>query len=94
VCVEDVEIDLVKRRVLVAGKDIGLTTKEFEVLAALAAWPGAAVSRQQVMDQVWGDANVAHSRALDVHITQIRAKLDRPGLLQTIRGYGYRLGRD
>jgi len=91
--VEDVEIDLGARRVLVAGHDIGLTTKEFEILAVLAARPGTAVSRQQLMDEVWGDAYLAVSRSLDVHLTQLRAKLDRPGLLTTIRGFGYRLGR-
>jgi DNA-binding response OmpR family regulator len=87
----DVEIDLGARRVLVGGKEIGLTTKEFEVLAVLAARPGTAVSRQQLMDEVWGDAYLAVSRSLDVHLTQLRAKLDRPGLLATIRGFGYRL---
>ncbi|WP_033287547.1 response regulator transcription factor [Amycolatopsis jejuensis] len=91
--VEDVEIDLGARRVLVGGRDAGLTTKEFAVLAVLAARPGTAVSRQQLMDEVWGDAYLAVSRSLDVHMTQLRAKLDRPGLLTTIRGFGYRLGR-
>ncbi|WP_328610083.1 response regulator transcription factor [Amycolatopsis sp. NBC_00345] len=91
--VEDVEIDLGGRQVLVAGHDIGLTTKEFDVLAVLAARAGTAVSRQQLMDEVWGDAHLAVSRSLDVHMTQVRAKLDRPGLLTTIRGFGYRLGR-
>jgi DNA-binding response OmpR family regulator len=91
---EDVEIDLSARRVHVGGKDIGLTTKEFDVLAVLAARPGTAVSRQQLMDEVWGDAYLAVSRSLDVHLTQLRAKLDRPGLVTTIRGFGYRLGRD
>jgi DNA-binding response OmpR family regulator len=92
--VEDVEIDLGARRVLVAGNDVGLTTKEFEILAVLAARPGTAVSRQQLMDEVWGDAYLAVSRSLDVHLTGLRGKLDRPGLLTTIRGFGYRLGRD
>ncbi|MDT7728873.1 MAG: hypothetical protein QOI21_5449, partial [Actinomycetota bacterium] len=87
----DVEVDLGARRVLVAGADAGLTTKEFEVLAVLAARPGTAVSRQQLMDEVWGDAYLAVSRSLDVHLTQLRAKLDRPGLITTIRGFGYRL---
>ncbi len=91
--VEDVEIDLGARRVLVDGNDIGLTAKEFAVLAVLAVRPGTAVSRQQLMDEVWGDAYLAVSRSLDVHLTQLRAKLDRPGLLTTIRGFGYRLGR-
>ena len=92
--IEDIEIDLAERRVRVAGRRIVFTTKEFDILAVLADPPGAAVSRRRIMDKVWGDGGVAHSRSLDVHITQIRSKLDRPGLLQTIRGYGYRFGRD
>ncbi|MGA6167642.1 response regulator transcription factor [Amycolatopsis magusensis] len=90
--VEDVEIDLAARRVLVGGTEITLTTKEFGLLAVLADRPGTAVSRQQLMDEVWGDARLAVSRSLDVHLTQLRAKLNRPGLLTTIRGFGYRLG--
>lgn len=92
VCFGDVEVDLGARRVVVGGKDVALTNKEFEVLAALASRAGTAVSRQQLMDEVWGDAYLAVSRSLDVHLTQLRAKLDRPGLLATVRGFGYRLG--
>ncbi|MET9684176.1 response regulator transcription factor [Streptomyces coeruleorubidus] len=88
----DVEVDLDARRVLVAGAEVRLTTKEFEVLAALAARAGTAVSRQQLMDEVWGDAFLAVSRSLDVHLTQVRAKLGRPEVLTTIRGFGYRFG--
>jgi len=90
--VSDVEIDLQSRQVVVGGREISLTTKEFDVLAVLARRPGTAVSRQQLMDEIWGNAFVAVSRTLDVHLTQLRAKLDRPGLLHTIRGFGYRLG--
>ncbi|UJW30765.1 response regulator transcription factor [Saccharothrix sp. AJ9571] len=90
--VADVDIDLAARRVLVGGTEITLTTKEFGLLAVLADRPGTAVSRQQLMDEVWGDARLAVSRSLDVHLTQLRAKLNRPGLLTTIRGFGYRLG--
>ncbi|MDT0434973.1 response regulator transcription factor [Streptomyces sp. NPDC005840] len=90
--VGDVEIDLDVRRVTVGGDPVGLTTKEFDVLAALAARAGTAVSREQLLDEVWGDAYHAVSRSLDVHLTQLRAKLRRPELLTTIRGFGYRLG--
>jgi DNA-binding response OmpR family regulator len=89
--VGDVRIDLETRQVVVDGERVSLTRKEFEVLAAIAARRGTVVSRQQVMDEVWGDAFLAVSRSLDVHIAQLRAKLRRPGLLATIRGYGYRL---
>ncbi|MBF6180565.1 Transcriptional regulatory protein tcrA [Nocardia otitidiscaviarum] len=88
----DVRVDLAARRVEVAGRPIALTTKEFELVEALVERPGAAVSRQQLMDRIWGDAFVAVSRSLDVHMTGLRAKLDRPGLITTIRGYGYRWG--
>ncbi|SDD10098.1 response regulator transcription factor [Actinokineospora iranica] len=90
--VEDVSIDLGARRVAVAGTAIELTTKEFDIMAVLARHPGAAVSRQQLLDEVWGDAYLAVSRSLDVHLAQLRAKLGRPGLLHTIRGFGFRLG--
>lgn len=90
--VADVHVDLDARTVLVAGAAVALTTKEFAVLAVLARHPGTAVSRQLIMYEVWGDAYLAVSRSLDVHVATLRAKLGRPGLLQTIRGFGYRFG--
>lgn len=89
--VSDVEIDMAARRVTVGGHEVMLTTKEFDLLAVLANRIGTAVSRQQLMDEVWGNAYVGVSRSLDVHMTQLRGKLHRPGLLATIRGFGYRL---
>jgi len=91
--IEDLRVDLTARRATVGGSEIALTAKEFDILAALARRPGAAVSRQQLLDEVWGDAYLAVSRSLDVHLTSLRNKLGRPGLLATIRGFGYRLGR-
>ncbi|MFG3127843.1 response regulator transcription factor [Streptomyces tendae] len=90
--VGDVEIALDARQVRVDGAEVELTTKEFDVLAAQARRAGTAVSREQVLDEVWGDAYHAVSRSLDVHLTQLRAKLGRPELLTTIRGFGFRLG--
>ncbi|MFF0587081.1 response regulator transcription factor [Streptomyces sp. NPDC003781] len=90
--VGDVEIALDARQVRVDGTEVELTTKEFDVLAVLARRAGTAVSREQVLDEVWGDAYHAVSRSLDVHLTQLRAKLGRPELLTTIRGFGFRLG--
>ncbi|ANY05273.1 response regulator transcription factor [Pseudonocardia sp. HH130630-07] len=91
--VGDLEIDLDARRVTADGRDLALTAKEYAIVAALARRPGVAVSRQQVLDEVWGDATVAGSKSLDVHVAALRAKLDRPGLLATVRGFGFRLGR-
>ncbi|MBF8170727.1 MULTISPECIES: response regulator transcription factor [Streptomyces] len=90
--VGDVEILLDARQVRVDGTEVELTAKEYDVLAVLARRAGTAVSREQVLDEVWGDANHAVSRSLDVHLTQLRAKLGRPELLTTIRGFGFRLG--
>ena len=90
--IEDLWVDLAARRATVGGDEVALTAKEFDILAALARRPGAAVSRQQLLDEVWGDAYLAVSRSLDVHLASLRGKLGRPGLLATIRGFGYRLG--
>jgi DNA-binding response OmpR family regulator len=90
--IEDLRIDLAARRATVGEVEINLTAKEFDILAALARRRGTAVSRQQLLDEVWGDAYLAVSRSLDVHMTSLRAKVGRPGLLTTIRGFGYRLG--
>lgn len=87
---DDIVIDLTLRTAMVDGQELSLTTKEFELLAVLVDNPGAAVSRQELMDRVWGNAFVAVSRSLDVHMTALRSKLGRPGLIETIRGFGYR----
>lgn len=86
----DVEIDTESRSLIVAGGRVLLTNKEFDLLAVLVENPGAAVSREQLMDRLWGDAFVAVSRSLDVHMTALRSKLGRPGVIETIRGFGYR----
>jgi len=86
----DMVIDLDLRTARLDGQDLSLTTKEFDLLAVLVDNPGAAVSRQELMDRVWGNAFVAVSRSLDVHMTALRSKLGRPGLIETIRGFGYR----
>lgn len=93
IVVDDVTVDLPRRQVIVAGEPIAFTTKEFDLIDALARRAGTAVSRQQLMDELWGDAYLAVSRSLDVLVRQVRVKLDRPGLLTTIRGFGYRFGR-
>ncbi len=88
----DIVVDLGAHRLEVGGQEVTLTPKEFELLAYLVTRRGEAVSRQQLMDAIWGDAYVAISRSLDVHMTALRAKLGRTGVITTIRGYGYRWG--
>ncbi|MEV7523567.1 response regulator transcription factor [Streptomyces sp. NPDC091371] len=88
----DVEVDLAGRTVTVAGGEIQLTRREFDVLALLAARPGEVHSREEILDRIWGDAFLAASRSLDVHVAGIRAKTGRSGLVRTVRGFGYQLG--
>lgn len=86
----DIVVDLTTRLVEVGGEPIALTAKEFAIVAILVESPGAAVSREEILDKVWGDAFATVSRSLDVHVAGVRAKLNRPGTISTIRGFGYR----
>ncbi|MFI9503669.1 response regulator transcription factor [Nocardia sp. NPDC052566] len=90
VSARDVQVDLLARQVEVSGAPVTLTHKEFELLRILVERPGSAVSRRQLVDRLWGGVLMEMSRALDVHIAALRAKIDRPGLIATVRGYGYR----
>lgn len=90
--IEDLVVDIGARRAAVAGREVTLTSTEFDILAALARRAGTALSRQQLLDEIWGDAYLAVSRSLDVHVARLRVKLGQPGLLTTIRGFGLRLG--
>ena len=85
-----VTIDRDRMEVTADGAQIALTKTEFQLLNTLAARLGEAVSREELMLEVWGTAVVGKSRSLDFFIAQIRAKL--PGLpLHTVRGFGFRL---
>jgi DNA-binding response OmpR family regulator len=85
-----VTIDTERHEVTLSGSAQALTKTEFQILATLAARQGEAVSREELMLDVWGTAVVGRSRSLDFFIGQIRAKL--AGLpLQTVRGFGFRL---
>ncbi len=86
----DVYVDLAARTVAVAGLPVSLTQKEFAVVALLAGQAGVAISRDAVMTKIWGAASPSISRSLDVHIGTLRSKLNRPGLIATIHGFGYR----
>jgi DNA-binding response OmpR family regulator len=87
-----VTIDRERREVALEGKPQALTKTEFQILATLSARQGEAVSREELMLEVWGTAVVGRSRSLDFFIGQLRAKL--AGLpLQTVRGFGFRLDR-
>jgi DNA-binding response OmpR family regulator len=85
-----VTIDTERHEVTMDGTPQSLTKTEYQILATLAARQGEAVSREELMLEVWGTAVVGRSRSLDFFIGQIRAKLS--GLpLHTMRGFGFRL---
>jgi DNA-binding response OmpR family regulator len=87
----DVAVDVGRREVRVSGEAVAFTTKEFELLQFLAERPGLALSRQQILDGVWGYDWYGDTRTVDVHIAQIRKKLDGAVQIDTVRGVGYRL---
>ncbi len=87
----DVELDRRARTASVAGAEVELTGREFDLLWHLASRPGIVVSRTQLLDRVWGITFPGGTRTVDVHIGQIRRKLGRPRLIRTVRGAGYKV---
>ena len=78
--------------VRVGERDIALTLKEFELLCLLAENRGIVLTRDKILDKVWGDTMGRESRTVDVHIRTLRQKLGRAGsLIETVRGIGYKL---
>jgi DNA-binding response OmpR family regulator len=89
--VGNVAIDAGRREVRVNGEPVAFTTKEFDLLRFLADRSGRALSRQQILDGVWGYDWFGDIRTVDVHIAQVRKKVDAGVRIATVRGVGYRL---
>lgn len=89
--VGEVSIDLDRRVAAVGDRELNLTATEYGLLALLAGHAGSVVTREQILDTLWGDAFVASSRSLDVHLTGLRSKLGLPGFIINVRGVGYRV---
>lgn len=87
----EVEVDLGRREVRVRGEPVGFTTKEFDLLRFLVERPGLALSRQQILDGVWGSDWFGDVRTVDVHIAQVRKKVGDAVRISTVRSIGYRL---
>jgi two-component system, OmpR family, alkaline phosphatase synthesis response regulator PhoP len=92
--VGDLVVDRQRFEVTVGGRVVGLTPKEFELLATLAAEPGRVYGRDELLDLVWGRDGFVEPRTVDVHLARLRAKfvaarLPEPGI-ETVRGVGYR----
>ena len=94
----DTELDLAAHEVRRAGTLVHLRPKEFQLLSVLAAHPGRAYSRRQLLDRVWRAGHDGDPRTVDVHIRWLRSKIEprpeAPVHLVTVRGVGYRLDPD
>ena len=90
----DLRIDFDRRAVEVDGRPVSLTYVEFEILAVLATRPGRVLTREMLLEHVWGDSAYRDPRTVDVHIRHLREKIEkdakRPEYLFTVRGVGYR----
>jgi two-component system response regulator MtrA len=89
-----IEIDAAAFQARRDGADLGLTTTEFRLLLVLARHRGQVLSREQLLDQVWGYDYLGDSRLVDVAVKRLRAKVEQdpaqPCLIETVRGVGYR----
>ncbi|HNG57228.1 MAG TPA: response regulator transcription factor, partial [Solirubrobacterales bacterium] len=89
-----VTIDLARHVVTVNGKTVSLTRSEFQLLRLLAARPGEVFSRAKIMEELWQTEFDGDERACDVHISNLRQKVEtdpqRPELVLTVRGIGYK----
>jgi DNA-binding response OmpR family regulator len=92
---EDIEVDLLTRRVQRDGTPVALSTTEFELLVHLLRHRGRVLSREQILSAVWGYQHDPATNIVDVYVGYLRRKLGRPGSpapIHTVRAVGYRLG--
>jgi DNA-binding response OmpR family regulator len=78
------------REVRVDGREIELTQREFDLLDYLVRHAGQVVTREQLLESVWGFLSPGETRTVEVHIAQLRKKLREPDLIRTVRGVGYK----
>jgi DNA-binding response OmpR family regulator len=90
----NVRLDPARREVLHGGDELVLTAREFAILETLMRSPGSALSREEILEQAWGEREEPMSNTIDVLIARLRRKLDARGpspRIETVRGVGYRL---
>lgn len=85
-----VRLDPAARKISVDNRDVELTAIEFDLLRVLAENRGRVLSREQLLEKVWGGEYFGEMRVVDVHLGHVRQKLGRPDLIATVRGVGYR----
>jgi DNA-binding response OmpR family regulator len=86
---EGVQLNLKTRRASHNGKPVALTATEFDLVAYLMARSGEVIERSELLENVWGYAQVLGTRTVDVHVAQIRTKLGLDAPIRTVRGVGY-----
>ncbi|MGG4492499.1 response regulator transcription factor [Brevibacillus reuszeri] len=93
---DQLTIDLDKREIMAAGEKVSFRPKEFDLLVQLAKSPGSVLSREQLLEQVWGFDYFGDARTIDVHIKKIRQRLDKLPYecIHTVWGIGYKFGVD
>ena len=89
----DVAVDPQARTVAVAGEPVALTVREFDLLYCLLDNAGVVLTREQLLERVWGLDFPLGTRTVDQHVAQVRAKLGLPDLIETVRGVGYKAVR-
>ena len=90
--VGDISIDLEKREVRMRGQEVELTLKEYELLCYLMENTSRVVTREELLDRIWGYDYDGETRTLDMHIKTLRQKLGEAGhSIKTVRGVGYRI---
>ena len=88
-------VDQARHTVTVNGQEVALTQKEFEVLCLLLKNKGQVLSRERLIEDVWGYAFTGESRTVDVDVGTLRQKLGEAGAyIETVRGYGYKISRE
>lgn len=88
------QLDRAARRVFLGGRELALTSTEFNLLEFFLSHPGRAYSREQLLEAVWGEQRYVTPRTVDVHVRRLREQIedqaDAPRFLTTVRGFGYR----
>ncbi|WP_461811128.1 response regulator [Faecalimonas sp.] len=93
--VDNLVIDVEKHKVKVDGKSVSLTLKEFELLEKLMKNRYIVLTRDRLLEEIWGYDFTGETRTVDVHVRTLRQKLGSAGeLIETVRGVGYRIGGD
>jgi DNA-binding response OmpR family regulator len=92
--VGDLRVEVGGREVFVGGDGVALTPKEFDLLVALIEHRGLVLTREQLLERVWGFTFLGDSRTIDVHVRQLRRKLGDSCPIQTVWGTGYKVAAE